>query len=171
MSPITVEILIILALILANGIFSMSEMAIVSARKARLQQLANQGSLNAQAALELAEAPNHFLSIVQVGITLINILNGVFGGATIAQRLEKYVELVPFLSDYSQTIAFGVVVLVITYLSLIVGELVPKRLALNNPEKNSCFYSYSYEGFSQFGFSYSIHVEYINRDRITNFGY
>jgi putative hemolysin len=139
MSPITVEILIILALILANGIFSMSEMAIVSARKARLQQLANQGSLNAQAALELAEAPNHFLSIVQVGITLINILNGVFGGATIAQRLEKYVELVPFLSPYSQTIAFGVVVLVITYLSLIVGELVPKRLALNNPEKIAAF--------------------------------
>lgn len=139
MSPITVEILIILALILANGIFSMSEMAIVSARKARLQQLANQGSLNAQAALELAEAPNHFLSIVQVGITLINILNGVFGGATIAQRLEKYVELVPFLSNYSQTIAFGVVVLVITYLSLIVGELVPKRLALNNPEKIAAF--------------------------------
>ncbi|EFA73355.1 conserved hypothetical protein [Raphidiopsis brookii D9] len=117
----------------------MSEMAIVSARKARLQQLANQGSLNAQAALELAEAPNHFLSIVQVGITLINILNGVFGGATIAQRLEKYVELVPFLSPYSQTIAFGVVVLVITYLSLIVGELVPKRLALNNPEKIAAF--------------------------------
>ncbi|MBG0743605.1 MAG: hypothetical protein RLZZ29_56 [Cyanobacteriota bacterium] len=139
MSPITVEILIILALILANGIFSMSEMAIVSARKARLQQLANQGSINAQAALELAEAPNHFLSIVQVGITLINILNGVFGGATIAQRLEKYVELVPFLSPYSQTIAFGVVVLVITYLSLIVGELVPKRLALNNPEKIAAF--------------------------------
>jgi len=117
----------------------MSEMAIVSARKARLQQLANQGSINAQAALELAEAPNHFLSIVQVGITLINILNGVFGGATIAQRLEKYVELVPFLSPYSQTIAFGVVVLVITYLSLIVGELVPKRLALNNPEKIAAF--------------------------------
>ncbi|OHY34426.1 hypothetical protein BCV64_06070 [Cylindrospermopsis raciborskii MVCC14] len=117
----------------------MSEMAIVSARKARLQQLANQGSPNAQAALELAEAPNHFLSIVQVGITLINILNGVFGGATIAQRLEKYVELVPFLSPYSQTIAFGVVVLVITYLSLIVGELVPKRLALNNPEKIAAF--------------------------------
>ncbi|MFM5979734.1 MAG: hemolysin family protein [Sphaerospermopsis kisseleviana] len=135
MSSITIEILIILALILANGVFSMSEMAIVSARKVRLQQLANQGNLNAQAALQLAESPNHFLSLVQVGITLINILNGVFGGATIAQRLERYVQLVPFLADYSQPIAFGVVVLVITYLSLIVGELVPKRLALNNPEK------------------------------------
>ncbi|MGM3308170.1 hemolysin family protein [Anabaena sp. WFMT] len=134
MSSLSFEILTILVLIFANGVFSMSEMAIVSARKVRLQQLANQGSLNAQAALQLAESPNHFLSIVQVGITLINILNGVFGGATIAQRLEKYVQLVPFLADYSQPIAFGVVVLVITYLSLIVGELVPKRLALNNPE-------------------------------------
>ncbi|MFM2062442.1 MAG: hypothetical protein RLZZ507_2112 [Cyanobacteriota bacterium] len=135
MSSITIEILIILALIFANGVFSMSEMAIVSARKVRLQQLANQGNLNAQAALQLAESPNHFLSLVQVGITLINILNGVFGGATIAQRLEKYVQLVPFLADYSQPIAFGVVVLVITYLSLIIGELVPKRLALNKPER------------------------------------
>jgi putative hemolysin len=135
MSSISVEILIILVLIFANGIFSMSEMAIVSARKVRLQQLANQGNLNARAALELAESPNHFLSIVQVGITLINILNGVFGGATIAQRLEDYVKLVPFLARYSQPIAFSLVVLLITYFSLIVGELVPKRLALNNPER------------------------------------
>ncbi|MEO3706786.1 hemolysin family protein [Trichormus azollae] len=135
MSSISVEILIILVLIFANGVFSMSEMAIVSARKVRLQQLANQGNLNARAALELAESPNHFLSIVQVGITLINILNGVFGGATIAQRLEGYVKLVPFLARYSQPIAFSLVVLLITYFSLIVGELVPKRLALNNPER------------------------------------
>ncbi|WP_353932855.1 hemolysin family protein [Okeanomitos corallinicola TIOX110] len=135
MSSITIEILIILGLIFANGVFSMSEMAIVSARKVRLQQLANQGNLNAQAALQLAESPNHFLSLVQVGITLINILNGVFGGATIAQRLEKYVQLIPFLAKYSQPIAFSIVVLVITYLSLIIGELVPKRLALNNPER------------------------------------
>ncbi len=135
MSSISVEILIMLVLIVANGVFSMSEMAIVSARKVRLQQLANQGNLNARAALELAESPNHFLSIVQVGITLINILNGVFGGATIAQRLEGYVKLVPFLAGYSQPIAFSLVVLLITYFSLIVGELVPKRLALNNPER------------------------------------
>ncbi|TAE58305.1 MAG: HlyC/CorC family transporter [Nostocales cyanobacterium] len=135
MSSITIEILIILVLIVANGVFSTSEMAIVSARKARLQQLANQGNINAQAALQLADSPNHFLSLVQVGITLINILNGVFGGATIAQRLEKYIELIPILTNYSQPIAFSLVVLVITYLSLIIGELVPKRLALNNPEK------------------------------------
>ena len=79
MSSFTFEILTILVLIFANGVFSMSEMAVVSARKVRLQQLANQGNVNAKAALKLAESPNHFLSIVQVGITLINILNGVFG--------------------------------------------------------------------------------------------
>ncbi|MCM0593276.1 MAG: hemolysin family protein [Gloeotrichia echinulata IR180] len=135
MSSITFEIFTIFVLIIANGLFSMSEMAIVSARKVRLQQLGNQGDVNARVALKLAESPNNFLSIVQVGITLINILNGVFGGATIAKRLEEYVNLVPFLTVYSEPISFGVVVLVITYFSLIVGELVPKRLALNNPER------------------------------------
>ncbi|WP_392481286.1 hemolysin family protein [Nostoc sp. C110] len=135
MSSITFEILIILVLIIANGVFSMSEMAIVSARKVRLQQLANQGDAKAMAALKLAESPNHFLSTVQVGISLIGILTGAFGGATIANRLAVYVKLVPFLAPYSEPISFGVVVLIITYLSLIVGELVPKRLALNNPER------------------------------------
>ncbi len=113
----------------------MSEMAIVSARKVRLQQLANQGDVKARAALKLAESPNHFLSTVQVGISLIGILTGAFGGATIATRLAVYVRLVPFLAPYSEPISFGIVVLSITYLSLIVGELVPKRLALNNPER------------------------------------
>ncbi|MEH2223015.1 hemolysin family protein [Nostoc sp.] len=135
MSSITFEILIILVLIIANGVFSMSEMAIVSARKVRLQQLANQGDAKAMAALKLAESPNHFLSTVQVGISLIGILTGAFGGATIANRLAVYVKLVPLLAPYSEPISFGVVVLIITYLSLIVGELVPKRLALNNPER------------------------------------
>ncbi|MEH2044077.1 hemolysin family protein [Nostoc sp.] len=135
MSSITFEILIILVLIIANGVFSMSEMAIVSARKVRLQQLANQGDAKAMAALKLAESPNHFLSTVQVGISLIGILTGAFGGATIANRLAAYVRLVPLLAPYSEPISFGIVVLIITYLSLIVGELVPKRLALNNPER------------------------------------
>ncbi|MBX9259461.1 HlyC/CorC family transporter [Desmonostoc muscorum CCALA 125] len=135
MSSITFEILIILVLIIANGIFSMSEMAIVSARKVRLQQLANQGDAKARVALKLAESPNHFLSTIQVGISLIGILTGAFGGATIANRLAVYVRLVPLLAPYSEPISFGIVVLIITYLSLIVGELVPKRLALNNPEK------------------------------------
>ncbi len=135
MSSITFEISIILVLIIANGVFSMSEMAIVSARKVRLQQLANQGDAKARVALRLAESPNHFLSTVQVGISLIGILTGAFGGATIASRLVVYVKLVPFLAPYSEPISFGIVVLLITYFSLIVGELVPKRLALNNPER------------------------------------
>jgi putative hemolysin len=135
MSSITFEILIILVLIIANGVFSMSEMAIVSSRKVRLQQLANQGDTKARVALKLAESPNHFLSTVQVGITLIGILTGAFGGATIASRLAEIVRKVPLLVPYSEPLSFGVVVLIITYLSLIVGELVPKRLALNNPEQ------------------------------------
>ena len=135
MSSITFEILIILVLIIANGVFSMSEMAIVSARKVRLHQLANQGDPKAKAALKLAESPNHFLSTVQVGISLIGILTGAFGGATIANRVAVYVKRVPLLAPYSDPLSFGIVVLIITYFSLIVGELVPKRLALNNPER------------------------------------
>jgi putative hemolysin len=135
----TSEILIILVLIIANGIFSMSEMAVVSARKVRLQQLANQGDVKARAALKLAESPNNFLSTVQVGISLIGILAGAFGGATLAQRLAVYVKLIPFLAPYSEQVSFGVVVLIITYLSLIIGELVPKRLALNHPERIAAF--------------------------------
>jgi putative hemolysin len=135
MSSITLEILILLVLIIVNGLFSMSEMAIISSRKVRLQQLANQGDTRARAALKLADAPNRFLSTVQVGITLIGILTGAFGGATIADKLAVYLRIIPGLSLYSQAIAFGLVVVTITYLSLIVGELVPKRLALNNPER------------------------------------
>jgi putative hemolysin len=129
------EILIILFLILANGIFAMSEMSVVSARKTRLQELAEDGDRKAQVALELANSPNRFLSTVQVGITLIGILAGAFGGATISQKLAVYIGQIPFLAQYSRAISFGFVVLVITYLSLIVGELVPKRVALSNPEK------------------------------------
>jgi putative hemolysin len=135
MSSITFEILIILVLIIANGVFSMSEMAIVSARKVRLQHQANQGDAKARAALELAVAPNRFLSTVQVGISLIGILTGAFGGATLADKLALYLRPIPGLAPYSQVIAFAIVVLTITYLSLIIGELVPKRLALNNPER------------------------------------
>ena len=135
MSSITLEILIILVLIIVNGVFSMSEMAIISARKVRLQHQANQGDAKARAALELAEAPNRFLSTVQVGISLIGILTGAFGGATLADKLASYLILIPGLAPYSQAIAFAIVVLTIAYLSLIIGELVPKRLALNNPER------------------------------------
>ncbi|NJR65829.1 MAG: HlyC/CorC family transporter [Leptolyngbyaceae cyanobacterium CRU_2_3] len=131
----TFEILIILLLTIANGIFSMSEMAIVSARKTRLQEQADQGKVGAKAALELANSPNNFLSTVQVGITLIGTLTGVFGGASLSQPLALYIGQIPALKNSSEAIALTLVVLIITYLSLIIGELAPKRLALNHPEK------------------------------------
>nr|MBA3923052.1 HlyC/CorC family transporter [Nostocaceae cyanobacterium] len=135
MSPISLEILIVLVLVFANGLFTMSEMAIISARKVRLQQLANQGSVNARVALQLAESPNHFLSSVQIGITLLAILSGAFAESTIARRLAPILSLIPGILAYKEAIASVLAVLITTYLTLIIGELVPKRLALNNPEK------------------------------------
>lgn len=133
------EVLFIFLLILINGLFAMSEMAVVSSRKARLQQRANEGDDNARAALELANAPNDLLSTVQVGITLIGILAGAFGGATIAEELAHTLRTLPLLALYADAIALGVVVLIITFCSLIIGELVPKRLALNHPERIAAF--------------------------------
>ena len=133
MSP-TAEISIVFLLIFANGVFVMSEMAIVSARKARLQQLANQGDSKARLALELANAPNMFLPTVQIGITLLAILSGAFGESTFSKIILPVLKRIPALAKYSETIATICAVLLITYLTLIVGELVPKRLALNNPE-------------------------------------
>jgi putative hemolysin len=131
----TSEILVIFLLMLANGLFAMSEMAIVSARRARLQEWVEQGNAKAMVALELANSPNRFLSTVQIGITLIGILTGAFGGATLAKTLSPYIALIPALSASSEPIAFFIVVLIITFLSLVIGELVPKRLALNSPER------------------------------------
>ena len=131
----TIELVIIILLIIVNGVFAMSETAFVSARKVRLQQRANEGDTKALAALEMANAPNRLLSTVQLGITLIGIIAGAFGGATIAQGLAVYLRAIPWLSRYSDAIAFTIVVIVITYLSLVIGELVPKRIALNNPER------------------------------------
>jgi putative hemolysin len=135
MTGVTFEILFVLVLMIANGVFSMSETAVVSARKARLQQLANEGDAKARIALELANSPNRFLSAVQIGITLVGILTGAFGGATIADKLANLLKPIPLLAPYSKSIALGFVVLCITYLSLVIGELVPKRLALNSPER------------------------------------
>jgi putative hemolysin len=138
MSAIGVEILIVLLLVMANGIFSGSEIAVVSARKIRLEQMSDQGNRKARAALRLANAPNTFLATVQIGITLIGILSGAVGGATIAQRLRPVFEGVPALQPYSEGISVAVVVTAITYLSLVIGELLPKRIALNNPEQIAC---------------------------------
>ena len=134
MKQILIEIGVILLLLVANGVFAMTEIAIVAARKARLRQLATAGNSRAKIALELAESPNRFLSTVQIGITLVGILAGAFGGATIAEEIAKALKDVPVVGPYSNAIGLGVVVLAITYFSLVMGELVPKRIGLGNPE-------------------------------------
>ena len=139
MSIVAFEILFIILLVIVNGMFAMSELAVVSARKVRLQRWANQGNAKARAALELANAPNRFLSTIQIGITLVGVLAGAFGGATIAEQIGVQISRVPSLGPYGEAIGIAVVVLSITYASLIVGELVPKRLALNNPERIASF--------------------------------
>src|SRR6056297_1599877 len=111
MKVIVAEIIIILLLIGANGLFAMAEFAIVAARKTRLRELAEDGDTRAQAALELSEEPNRFLSTVQVGITLVGILAGAFGGATIARVIDGALQAVPILADYGEAIGIGGVVL------------------------------------------------------------
>ena len=135
----TIELVIVILLIIANGVFALSETAFVSARKVRLQQWANEGNVKAAAALELANSPNRLLSTVQLGITLIGILAGAFGGASIAEAVAVYIGAISWLAPYSAAIALALVVLCITYLSLVIGELVPKRIALNNPERIAMF--------------------------------
>lgn len=129
------EVLLILLLALVNGLLAMSEIALVSARKVRLRKRAEAGDRGAQAALELAGSPGRLLSTVQIGISLIGILTGAFGGATLAEELAPRIATLPGLAPYSEAIAFGIVVLGITYVSLILGELAPKQLALNAPER------------------------------------
>jgi putative hemolysin len=125
---------IVLLLIVLNGILAMSELAIVSARPNRLQQMADNGNKGAKAALDLASDPSKFLSTVQIGITLIGIVNGAFGGATLSQPVARQLARIPLIESYASTVAGAVVVLLITYLSLIIGELVPKQLALQRSE-------------------------------------
>lgn len=129
------DFIIILLLPLANAFFVMSEMALVSARKARLQQMANQGDTRADAALQLANAPNQFLTIVQVGITLLIIVSGAFGEGAIAKRLVPILSLLSALAPYSEVLASAGAIFIVTYLTLVIGELLPKRLALNSPEQ------------------------------------
>ncbi len=134
MSSVALELVFIIVLVLANGIFAMSEAALISARKARLQQRANDGDPRAQAALALANAPDKFLATVQIGITLVGILAGAFGGATLAEQLAAVFDTIPFIAPYGEALGLALVVALITYLSLVIGELVPKNVALNRPE-------------------------------------
>lgn len=128
------EIFIILGLILFNGVLSMSEMSVVSSRKSRLEIEARKGNRAAQKALELANEPDNFLSAIQIGITLIGILTGLFSGEAFAGDLAKIVEKVPFLSEYAYGISETLIVILVTYLTLVFGELVPKRLGLAKAE-------------------------------------
>lgn len=129
------QIAIVFLLILLNGFFAMAEMAVVSARKARLQHAAELGREGARVALELKRDPGRFLSTVQIGITVIGVLASAFGGATLADTLAQYLETFPgWVADYAKSLSFVVVVILISYFSLILGELVPKRVALSRPE-------------------------------------
>jgi putative hemolysin len=128
------EIVIIFLLILANSFFAASEIAIVSARRGRLQQKADEGKTGAKQALLLSEHPDRFLATVQVGITLISTLSAAFGGASISQPLAIWISSYPPLQPYAQTIALGFVVILITYFTLVLGELTPKRIALQSGE-------------------------------------
>ncbi len=128
------EIIVVILLVLLNGFFVMSELAIVSSRRGRLERLAADGSAGAHAALALAEDPSRFLAAVQMGITLVAILAGAFSGATVADRIEGWIGFHSAIAPYAKPISIAVVVVAVTYLSLIIGELVPKQIALKNPE-------------------------------------
>lgn len=129
-----VEILIILALIILNGIFSMAEIALVSSRKARLEAQAAKGDKRAKEALQLAEKPDTFLSTVQIGITLIGILTGIYSGESLKSDLVEYLSKYDWIRPYANASATAIIVIVVTYFTLILGELVPKRIGLSNPE-------------------------------------
>jgi putative hemolysin len=132
---LAIAIVVVLLLVVLNGLFAMTELAVVSSRKSKLQSRAERGDRGARAALKLAEEPTHFLSAVQVGITLIGILAGAYGQAAIGGELNRMIgNGIPALAKWSSAISTGLVVVLITYVSVIVGELVPKRLALIFPE-------------------------------------
>lgn len=135
MSSIWNEIILILILIFFNALFSLSEAAMMAARRARLQQRLNDGDQRANLALVLSENPNRFLSTIQIGITLTDVLVGAIGGATVAKFLAELLRNIPALAPFSDPLGLAVVVLVITYLSIVFGELVPKRIALQKSDQ------------------------------------
>ena len=132
------ELAIALVLIALNGLFSLSELAVVSSRKVRLKTMADQGRAGAAAALKLTEDPGRFLSTVQIGITLVGILAGAFSGAALSQSFDEVLEGWGVPTRVAEPLAYVLVIGLITYLSVIIGELVPKHLALKNPERIAC---------------------------------
>ncbi|WP_152045305.1 hemolysin family protein [Aureimonas psammosilenae] len=143
--------LIVFLLVLLNGFFAMSELALVSAKRSRLQQLADDGSKRAKSALKLTEDPTAFLSTVQVGITLVGIIAGAYGGSVFSGPLAEQLRDVPGVGTYADAVAFTLVIIVITYLSLIFGELVPKRFALKRSEAIAVFVAPFMSGIAKIG--------------------
>jgi putative hemolysin len=131
------EIVIIVALTLLNGVFAMSELAVVSSRKARLQGMADQGVRGARAALRLIDDPSRFLSTVQIGITMVGVIAGAYGGATLGQRFGTWLDSFPIFGGYGEAGGYVAVIVAITYLSIVLGELIPKRIALRAPERTA----------------------------------
>jgi len=129
------EILVVLLFILINAVFVLSEMSVASSRKARLQQRVNEGDKRSDTALKLLQNPNLFLATVQIGITLVSVLVGAVGGATLSEPLSSLFRQIPAIALFADSLALGIVVVAITFVSIILGELVPKRIALHNPER------------------------------------
>lgn len=134
MNSALLEISIVLVLLIANGVFAMTEIAIVSSRKGLLQSMSEKGDSGAARALKLADSPNRFLSTVQIGITLVGIVAGALGSGTVASKLAEFLGVIPLIGEYAKPISLVLVIGVLTYLSLVIGELVPKRLAMKYPE-------------------------------------
>ena len=129
------EILILFALILLNGFFALSEIALVSSKRAILEQYSSKGNLGARKAINLLNNSENFLSSIQVGITLIGIVTGVYGGINFANQLEPILLNINFIGNYAKELALAITVIIITYFSIVIGELVPKTIAINNSEK------------------------------------
>lgn len=142
------EILIILALLALNGLFAMCEIALVSSKKSRLEQRARQGSNGAKIALNVLKEPEKFLSTVQIGITLVGIIAGAYGAEVFTKDIQPFFEKIEWIRPYAEQVSFILIVIVITYFSLIIGELVPKSIALNNPEPITIIFAPFMRGLS-----------------------
>ena len=163
MLKVGLEISIISALIITNALFALSETAVVTARKSRLLDWASKGSTKAKAAVELANTPNRFLLLLQIGTTVVCVLAGAFGARTLADEVAKLLASIPVIEPYSQTIALGVVVIGITYFLLVLSELVPKRLAMRYPETIATVVAVPLRWFSKISFPV-IHLLSVSTD-------
>lgn len=162
------ELLIVIFLIVTNGLLAMSELAVVSSRKSHLKHLAKQGRRGARAALRLIDDPSRFLSTVQIGITLVGIIAGAFSGATLGQRLGNWLNTFPLISPYGLSAGIGITVVGITYLSLIIGELVPKRIALTQPERVASLVAGPMRGLS-LAAAPAVWVLHVSTERVLRF--